>query len=228
MVGSALLRRLERENCEILTVGHREVDLRRQAETEQWLAAARPNAVFVAAATVGGILANSSRPAEFLYDNIAIASNVIEGARRVGVKKLLFLGSSCIYPRLAPQPISEEALLTGPLEPTNEWYGIAKIAGLKMCAAYRRQYGCDFISAQPTNLFGPRDNYDPLSSHVVASAFGQSSSRQDHRSTDHRDLGHRQAAAGIPACRRSCRRAGVSDGELFRRASRSISVGERT
>ncbi len=168
MVGSALLRRLARENCEILTVGHHEVDLRRQSETEQWLAAARPDAAFVAAATVGGILANSSRPAEFLYDNLAIASNVIEGARRVGVKKLLFLGSSCIYPRLAQQPISEDALLTGPLEPTNEWYGIAKIAGLKMCAAYRRQYGCDFISAQPTNLFGPRDNYDLLTSHVVA------------------------------------------------------------
>ncbi len=168
MVGSALLRRLARENCEILTVGHHEVDLRRQSETEQWLAAARPDAAFIAAATVGGILANSSRPAEFLYDNLAIASNVIEGARRVGVKKLLFLGSSCIYPRLAQQPISEDALLTGPLEPTNEWYGIAKIAGLKMCAAYRRQYGCDFISAQPTNLFGPRDNYDLLTSHVVA------------------------------------------------------------
>ncbi len=168
MVGSALLRRLARESCEVLTVNHRQIDLRRQAETEQWLATARPDAVFVAAATVGGILANSSRPAEFLYDNVAIASNVIEGARRVGVKKLLFLGSSCIYPRLAQQPIPEEALLTGPLEPTNEWYGIAKIAGLKMCTAYRRQYGCDFISAQPTNLFGPGDNYDPLSSHVVA------------------------------------------------------------
>jgi GDP-L-fucose synthase len=168
MVGSALVRRLEREQCEIVTVGRRQVDLRRQAETEDWLAATRPDAVFVAAATVGGIFANSSRPGEFLYDNVAIAANVIEGSRRVGVKKLLFLGSSCIYPRLAPQPITEDALLTGPLEPTNEWYGIAKIAGLKMCAAYRRQYGCDFISAQPTNLYGPRDNYDPTSSHVVA------------------------------------------------------------
>jgi len=168
MVGSALLRRLKRENCDVLTVARRDVDLRRQAETEQWLAAARPTAVFVAAGTVGGILANSSRPGEFLYDNMAIAANVIEGARRVGVKKLLFLGSSCIYPRLAPQPITEDALLTGPLEPTNEWYGIAKIAGLKMCMAYRRQYGCDFISAQPTNLYGPHDNYDPTSSHVVA------------------------------------------------------------
>jgi len=124
--------------------------------------------VFVAAATVGGILANDTRPGEFLYDNIMIAANIMEASRRIAVKKLLFLGSSCIYPRLAPQPIPEEALLTGPLEPTNQWYGIAKIAGLKMCAAYRRQYGCDFISAQPTNLYGPGDNYDLTGSHVVS------------------------------------------------------------
>jgi GDP-L-fucose synthase len=167
MVGSALVRRLARESCEILAVGRRQVDLRRQAETEAWLAQALPDAVFVAAATVGGILANDTRPAEFLYDNIMIAANVIEGSRRAGVKKLLFLGSSCIYPRLAPQPIPEEALLSGPLEPTNQWYGIAKIAGLKMCAAYRRQHGCDFISAQPTNLYGPNDNYDLEGSHVI-------------------------------------------------------------
>ena len=157
----------------ILTVERREVDLRRQAETERWLAQARPDAVFVAAGTVGGILANNTRPAEFLYDNMMIAANVIEGSRRVGVKKLLFLGSSCIYPRLAPQPISEDALFTGPLEPTNEWYGIAKIVGLKMCAAYRRQYGCDFISAQPTNLYGPHDNYDLMASHVVAALMAK-------------------------------------------------------
>jgi GDP-L-fucose synthase len=167
MVGSALVRRLERESCELLTAGRRQVDLRRQAETEAWFAQARPEAVFVAAATVGGILANDTRPGEFLYDNVTIAGNVIEASRRVGVKKLLFLGSSCIYPRLAPQPIPEEALLTGPLEPTNQWYGIAKIAGLMMCAAYRRQYGCDFISAQPTNLYGPNDNYDLKGSHVI-------------------------------------------------------------
>jgi GDP-L-fucose synthase len=167
MVGSALVRRLASEGCEILTVRRHQVDLRRQAETEVWLAQARPDAVFVAAATVGGILANDTRPGEFLYDNVMIAANVIEGSRRVGVKKLLFLGSSCIYPRLAPQPIPEEALLSGPLEPTNRWYGIAKIAGLMMCAAYRRQYGCDFISAQPTNLYGPNDNYDLRGSHVV-------------------------------------------------------------
>jgi GDP-L-fucose synthase len=168
MVGSALVRRLADTNCEIITVEHRDVDLRHQAETENWLAQARPNVVFVAAATVGGILANDTRPGEFLYDNVMIAANLIEGSRRIDVKKLLFLGSSCIYPRLAPQPIPEDALLTGPLEPTNQWYGIAKIAGLKMCAAYRRQYGCDYISAQPTNLYGPHDNYDLLGSHVAA------------------------------------------------------------
>jgi GDP-L-fucose synthase len=168
MVGSALVRRLADTNCKIITVEHRDVDLRHQAETENWLAQARPNVVFVAAATVGGILANDTRPGEFLYDNVMIAANLIEGSRRIDVKKLLFLGSSCIYPRLAPQPIPEDALLTGPLEPTNQWYGIAKIAGLKMCAAYRRQYGCDFISAQPTNLYGPHDNYDLLGSHVAA------------------------------------------------------------
>jgi GDP-L-fucose synthase len=168
MVGSALVRRLADTNCEIITVEHRDVDLRHQAEIENWLAQARPNVVFVAAATVGGILANDTRPGEFLYDNVMIAANLIEGSRRIGVKKLLFLGSSCIYPRLAPQPIPEDALLTGPLEPTNQWYGIAKIAGLKMCAAYRRQYGCDYISAQPTNLYGPHDNYDLLGSHVAA------------------------------------------------------------
>jgi GDP-L-fucose synthase len=167
MVGSALMRRLAGEPCELLTVARREVDLRRQAETEAWFERTRPDVVFVAAATVGGILANDTRPAEFLYDNVMIAGNVIACARLVGVKKLLYLGSSCIYPRLAPQPIPEDALLSGPLEPTNQWYGIAKIAGLKLCAAYRRQYGCDFISAQPTNLYGPHDNYDLHGSHVV-------------------------------------------------------------
>jgi GDP-L-fucose synthase len=176
MVGSALVRRLSGTGCEILTVRRREVDLRRQAETEAWLAQARPDAVFVAAATVGGILANDTRPAEFLYDNVTIAANVIEGARRVGVKKLLFLGSSCIYPRLAPQPISEDALLSGPLEPTNQWYAVAKIAGLMMCAAYRRQYGCDFISAQPTNLYGPNDTYDLRGSHVVPALLAKTHS----------------------------------------------------
>jgi GDP-L-fucose synthase len=167
MVGGALLRRLQKIDCEILAVTHTEVDLRRQAETEAWLAANKPDTVFVAAATVGGILANDTRPAEFLYDNMMIAGNLIEGARRIGVKKLLFLGSSCIYPRLAPQPMKEEHLLTGALEPTNQWYAIAKIAGLKLCAAYRRQHGSDFISAQPTNLYGPGDTYDLQASHVI-------------------------------------------------------------
>jgi GDP-L-fucose synthase len=167
MVGSALVRRLGTEGCTVLTVGRSDVDLRRQAETEAWIAHHRPDAVFLAAATVGGIHANDTRPAEFIYDNLAIQTNVIHGAFKAGVGKLLFLGSSCIYPRQAEQPISEEALLTGPLEPTNEWYAIAKIAGIKLCQAYRAQYGADFISAQPTNLYGPFDNFDLTSSHVL-------------------------------------------------------------
>jgi GDP-L-fucose synthase len=167
MVGSALVRRLAREGCEVLTADRAALDLRRQAETEAWMADAKPEAVFLAAARVGGIAANDARPGEFLHDNLAIQTNVIEGARRTGVAKLVFLGSSCIYPKFAPQPIPEEALLTGPLEPTNEWYAIAKIAGLKLCQAYRRQYGCDFISAMPTNLYGPGDNFDLEASHVL-------------------------------------------------------------
>ena len=167
MVGAAILRRLDREDCEVLTAGRETVDLRRQAETEDWLAEARPDAIFLAAATVGGILANDSRPADFLYDNLAIETNVVHGAHKAGVEKLLFLGSSCIYPRMADQPMAEEALLTGPLEPTNQWYAIAKIAGLKLCEAYRRQHGADFVSAMPTNLYGPGDNFDLQASHVV-------------------------------------------------------------
>lgn len=168
MAGSAIVRRLKSEGCEILTVGRGELDLRRQAEVERWVAERQPQAVFLAAAKVGGILANNSRPAEFLYDNLAIETNVLHAAYQARVEKLLFLSSSCVYPRLAPQPMKEEALLTGPLEPTNEWYAVAKIAGMKLCQAYRRQYGCDFISAMPTNLYGPGDNYDPASSHVAA------------------------------------------------------------
>jgi GDP-L-fucose synthase len=167
MVGSALVRRLKAENCELLTVDRNGVDLRRQDEVERWMETHRPDAVFVAAATVGGILANDTRPAEFLYDNLAIEANIIEAARQVGVAKLLFLGSSCIYPRLAPQPIPEGALLAGPLEPTNQWYAVAKIAGVMLCRAYRRQYGLDFIAAMPTNLYGPMDNFDLQSSHVI-------------------------------------------------------------
>ena len=168
MAGSAILRRLGRENCEILTAERGELDMTRQQEVEDWLSAAKPDAIFLAAAKVGGIHANNTRPAEFLYDNLAIETNIIHAAWRTGVKKLLFLGSSCIYPREAPQPMNEDALLTGPLEPTNEAYAIAKIAGIKMCQAYRRQYGCDFISAMPTNLYGPGDRYDLVGGHVAA------------------------------------------------------------
>jgi GDP-L-fucose synthase len=167
MAGSAIVRRLKSADCEVITAGRETVDLTRQAETEQWLAVNKPDAVFLAAARVGGIHANNTLPADFLYENLAIETNVIHAAHKTGVKKLLFLGSSCIYPRAAAQPMREDALLTGPLEPTNEWYAIAKIAGLKLCQAYRRQHGSDFISAMPTNLFGPGDNYDLEQSHVV-------------------------------------------------------------
>jgi GDP-L-fucose synthase len=168
MAGSAIARRLARESCEVVTVTHSELDLLRQADVRAWLADKKIDAVFLAAATVGGILANTMRPAEFLYENLVIETNVIHAAREAGVKKLLFLGSSCIYPRLADQPIREEALLSGALEPTNEWYAIAKIAGIKLCQAFRRQYGCDFVSVMPTNLYGPGDRYDARDGHVVA------------------------------------------------------------
>ena len=167
MVGSALVRRLQSENCRILTVPRQKLDLRRQADTEAWMMTAQPQVVFIAAATVGGIYANNTRPGPFLYDNLAIEANVIEAARMAGVEKLMFLGSSCIYPRLAPQPISEDALLTGPLELTNQWYAIAKIAGIKLCQAYRRADGCEFLSVMPTKLYGPGDNFDLMKSHVV-------------------------------------------------------------
>ena len=167
MVGDALLRRLAREDCRILTVGHGELDLRRQDRVMEWMEDNRPSAVFMAAARVGGILANDSYPADFIYDNMMIEANVIHGAQAIGVAKLLFLGSSCVYPKLAPQPIVESSLLGGPLEPTNQWYAVAKIAGIKLCQAYRLQYGCDFISAMPTNLYGPGDNFDLAASHVV-------------------------------------------------------------
>ena len=167
MVGSALVRRLAREACEILTVDRAALDLRRQAEVEAWVAQARPQAVFLAAARVGGIAANDAYPADFLHDNLVLQTNVLEAARASGVEKLLFLGSSCIYPRDAPQPIDEDALLTGPLEATNQWYAVAKIAGLKLAQAMRRQHGLDFISAMPTNLYGPGDNFDLETSHVL-------------------------------------------------------------
>src|SRR5690606_35652428 len=150
-------RRLSRERCRLVRASRAEVDLTRQDQTEAWMARARPQVIFMAAARVGGIHANSSYRADFIYDNMMIEANIIEAARQTGVEKLLFLGSSCIYPRMAPQPITEDSLLSGPLEPTNQWYAIAKIAGLKLCQAYRRQHGCDFIAAMPTNLYGPGD-----------------------------------------------------------------------
>jgi GDP-L-fucose synthase len=168
MAGSAIVRRLAAERCELVSAGREELDLRNQGAVEAWMQTVRPQVVFVAAATVGGIVANDSRPAEFIYDNLAIETNIVHGAWRTGVEKLLFLGSSCVYPKLALQPLTEDALLTGALEPTNQWYAIAKIAGIKLCQAYRRQYGCDFISAMPTNLYGPGDNYDLQRGHVVA------------------------------------------------------------
>ncbi len=167
MVGSAIVRRLAREDCEVLTVGRDQVDLQDQAATRAWVMQARPDAVFLAAAKVGGILANDIYPADFLYDNLMIEANIVEAAFRAEVQKLMFLGSSCIYPRLASQPISEDALLTGPLEETNQWYAIAKIAGIKLVEAYRRQHGADYISAMPTNLYGPGDNFDLDTSHVL-------------------------------------------------------------
>ncbi len=167
MVGSAIVRRLARENCTVLTATRSEVDLREQGAVRGWLAQHRPDVVIIAAARVGGILANDSFPADFLYENLMIETNLIDAAWRSGAQKLLFLGSSCIYPKFADQPITEDALLTGALEPTNEWYAVAKIAGIKLCQAYRRQHGFDCIAAMPTNLYGPGDNYDPATSHVL-------------------------------------------------------------
>jgi GDP-L-fucose synthase len=168
LVGSAIVRRLAHENCEVLTADRTVVDLTDQRATENWLGRARPDAIFLAAGLVGGIHANNTYPADFIANNLAIALNVIRCAHAIGVKKLLALGSSCIYPKLAEQPMSEEMLLTGSLEPTNQWYAVAKIAAIKLCEAYRRQHGDDFISVMPTNMYGPNDNYHPLNSHVPA------------------------------------------------------------
>ena len=173
MVGAAIVRRLQSEDCEILTAGRRELDLTRQEPTERFIHDHAPHVVIIAAARVGGIYANSTFPVDFLADNLAIARNLIVASHQAGVQKLLFLGSSCIYPKLAPQPMTEEMLLTGSLEPTNEWYAIAKIAGIKLCQAYRRQYGADFVSVMPTNLYGPGDNYHPENSHVPAALIGR-------------------------------------------------------
>lgn len=168
LVGSAIVRRLDREGfSSVLTATRDQLDLRDQAAVNYWFKANRPEFVFLVAGTVGGILANSTRPAEFIYDNMMIHATVVHAAHLYGVKRLLYLGSSCIYPRQCPQPMREESLLSGPLEPTNESYAVAKIAGIKLCQAYRQQYGCDFISAMPTNLYGPNDNFDLASSHVL-------------------------------------------------------------
>ena len=167
MVGGAVVRRLASEGCEVITAGRDVVDLVDQRAVHDWMAATRPDAIVLAAAKVGGIQANSTRPVDFLYDNLMIEANIIHAAHEADVERLLFLGSSCIYPKLAPQPIPEDSLLTGPLEPTNEWYAIAKIAGIKLTQAYRTQYGRDWISAMPTNLYGPGDNYDLTTSHVL-------------------------------------------------------------
>ena len=168
MAGSAITRRLARENCELITATRSELNLLRQADVDAWMADKKIEVIFLAAATVGGIQANTVRPGEFLYENLVIETNIIHAAWNTGVKKLLFLASSCIYPRMAEQPMREEALLTGALEPTNEWYAIAKIAGIKLCQAYRRQYGCNYVSVMPTNLYGPGDRYDMEGGHVVA------------------------------------------------------------
>jgi GDP-L-fucose synthase len=167
MVGSAIVRRLEREQCTLITAPRSSLNLIRQDQVHAFFAANRPQAVFMAAAKVGGIHANATYPADFLYDNLMMAANVTEAAYATGVEKMVFLGSSCIYPKMAPQPIVESALLTGALEPTNEWYAVAKIAGIKLAQSYRRQHGCDFVSAMPTNLYGPGDNFDLATSHVL-------------------------------------------------------------
>ena len=167
LVGTSLARRLGAAGAELLTVNRSACDLRDQPAVHSWVAEQRPEAVFIAAALVGGIEANRTRPAEFLYDNLMIAANVIHASAAIGVRKLMFLGSSCFYPRDTDQPICEDALLTGPLEPTNEWYAVAKLAGVKLCQAYRSQYDMDFIAVVPTNLYGPGDNFDITSSHVI-------------------------------------------------------------
>jgi len=184
MVGSALVRRLAREDCTILTASRGEYDLRRQADVESFIAKARPQAVFLAAARVGGIVANDKRPASFIYDNLMIAANVIEAARANPVEKLLNLGSTCVYPKFASQPITEESLLTGALEPTNQWYAIAKIAAIKLCDAYRRQHSCDFISAMPTNLYGPNDNFDLEASHVIPALIAKMARAKDEGASE--------------------------------------------
>ena len=181
MVGSAIVRRLEREDCDIVTAARRDLDLRRSDAVDRFMAQAKPDAVFVAAGKVGGIRANSTFPADFIADNLAIALNTIRAAHQYGMQKLVYLGSSCIYPRLAPQPMTPGMLLSGALEPTNQWYAVAKIAGIKLCEAYRLQHGADFVSVMPTNLYGPGDNYHPQDSHVPAGSRKGQAARSGDR-----------------------------------------------
>lgn len=193
MVGSAIVRRLEREDCDIVFAARRDLDLRQSDEVDRYMAQARPDAVFVAAGKVGGIRANSAFPANFIADNLAIGLNTIRAAHRCGVQKLVYLGSSCIYPRLAPQPMTPEMLLSGPLEPTNQWYAVAKIAGIKLCEAYRLQHGADFVSVMPTNIYGPGDNYHPENSHVPAALV-----RRFHEAKINGDTGVTVWGTGAP------------------------------
>ena len=209
MVGSALVRRLAREGCEVLTVGRETCDLTDQAQVRGWMREAQPDMVIVAAARVGGILANMTYPVDFLRDNLLIETNVIDGAHAVGVEKLVFLGSSCIYPRDAAQPITEDALLTGPLEVTNQWYAIAKIAGIRLCQAYRQQYGSHFISAMPTNLYGPHDNFDLQSSHVIPALI-----RKAHRAKLAGESGMEIWGTGTP-CREFLHVDDMADATVF-------------
>ena len=183
MVGRAIVRQLETENCTILSVDRNDLDLTRQADVEAWMGKHRPDAVIIAAAKVGGIQANAAYPVDFLYSNLMIEANIVEGAHKTGVKKLLLLGSSCSYPRLAEQPISEDALLTGPLEPTNEWNAIAKIAGLKLTQAYRQQYNSDFIAAMPAASYGIGDNFDPENCHVIPGLMRRMHEAKENQAT---------------------------------------------
>ena len=218
-----MVRHLEAEGfTNVLTATREQVDLRDQSEVSHWFKANRPDYVFLVAGTVGGILANSTRPAEFIYDNLMIHGTVVHSAHESGATKLLYLGSSCIYPREATQPITEDELLTGPLEATNEWYAIAKIAGIKLCQAYRRQYGCDFISAMPTNLYGPGDNFDLTSSHVIPALMRKfHDARVESTATGAPNtvvgVGHRRRVPRVPPRRRSGRCLPVPDGALQRR-----------
>ena len=220
MVGSAIVRALRPRGCAVLTAPWPGVDLRRQEQVERWMQSERPDAVFLAAARVGGIQANSTRPAEFIYDNLAIQSSVIEGARRAGVGKLMFLGSSCIYPRMARQPVGEGALLTGPLEPTNEWYAIAKIAGIKLCQAYRRQYGCNYVSIMPTNLYGPGDDFDLQRAHVIPALMRKMHEGKARGGDEVVVWGSGDPEAGVSARRRPGGRRDPPDGGPCRRGAR--------